>query len=1498
MALTVVPLSGLASDVVDSISAGAGGGGPRIANVQIANSSWGLLDDTAVGTDGGYVLINGSGFASGCSVLIANTQASTVTFANSSLLRVQVPAKSASTYVVYVLNPDGGTAIGVNALTYSAFPAWSTDSTLTSGLVDTAISIQLSASDATTYSLQAGSSLPANTTLASNGLFSGTITGLTEETTYSFTVEATDAENQNTPRTFSITITAGDSNFKSTTLLLNADTNTFVRDVSNNNFAITVNGDTRPSAFSPYNTNWSNYFDGTGDYLSIADNASLELGSESFTIECWFNIPSSGSTYTLLNKNRSGTGAVGGFALDVSSTTIRMYINGDSGTTLIPSVTTTVPLNTWNHIAVVRSVSGSTTNYVFLNGVSVGTSSTSTAIIDNSEPWWIGSTNLSGSTYNLLAGSISNLRILKGTALYTTNFTPPTSPLTAISNTVLLTCQSNRFIDNSTNNFTITRNGDVAIKASGPFTETDVTTGSGYFDGSGDYLNTSTTQIIPASTTYSVEAWVYLTGDYSVYREIVTQGSSGNANRWLMYVNITDGTLRIQTGTTSLTTSFVIPLNTWTHVAFVNNAGSYNIYVNGTSVASGSSAMVPENTYLTVGAFQTGTEYFQGYISDVRISNVARSITVPSSSYTSDNNTRLLTLQNRTGITNHQFVDESGFKHFITRAGNATQGSFSPFSPSGWSGYFDGSGDYLTATYSTAAFDWWTTDSTIEAWVFPVSLTGWGYAEGGGSATQPSMIGNAAAASTSNYWSFGPYTDGTVKFKYWNGSASHTVTSTNTITAGQWSHIAMVKTSSGITLYVNGVKQTTTAIVGTPVSGTEVPLIIGQINSASINGYVSNLRIVKGTALYNSTFTPATAPLTPISNTSLLTLRGNSFTDDGPYRVAFTKAGNTSIVPFSPFKPHTITANSHSVYFDGTGDYITTPVDSSLTSLGNTYTVEAWINLDNVTGTKAIYSTSVSSTASYGYFIFYVSGSNLAFYVRPSTGAVESGLVAGTLTAGVWNHVAVSVNSSVGKLFINGAQVGSNTNISATTFTAAYSTIGADIIQSYPFKGSISNLRILKGTALYTTNFTPPTSALTAISNTVLLACQSSTLIDNSNNAFSLTAAGDVIPTKFNPFGETIATNVDYKANTHGGSLFLDGSGDFLFVPSSNAVAFGNRNFTWEFWWYPTINGSTRLLDFGAENLLYVDGANKFVYYQNAAKITSAQAHILNTWYHVAVTRSANNTYMFINGVRANTSTVSDTVSYSNSTLRVGTNSSNSSPGAGYFSNIRILNGQALYTSSFAPPQSPVQPTGNTTVLINSTHGGIIDASGRNVLECIGDIKVRTDTKKYGVGSMYFDGTGDYITLPFTNWVRLANADFTIECWIRLAATQADMGIVSSYENNNGWIFRLGSNFIRFFAGSSEIVVDKTYSFSTNTWYHLAVARSGTSIRVFVDGSQVGTTSTVGSATDTTTQGVYIGRTQTTTSDFNGYIDDLRVTRGVARYTTNFTPPSSAHLAR
>ena len=211
--------------------------------------------------------------------------------------------------------------------------------------------------------------------------------------------------------------------------------------------------------YLPFKTasQWSGYFDGTGDYASFSPTSALNAGTGDFTLEFW--------TFHLTSSTYQGYyygGAVGSINFRrTSSNTIELAQDGVASV-LITS--TTIPANQWVHVAVTRN---SGTVRIFINGVSGGSVTYTGNFNSTGGTGTIGS--ISPASYNL-NGYISNLRLITGTALYTANFTPPTAQLTAVSGTQLLTCQSSTFIDNSTNAFTITANGDARPQQFSPFT--------------------------------------------------------------------------------------------------------------------------------------------------------------------------------------------------------------------------------------------------------------------------------------------------------------------------------------------------------------------------------------------------------------------------------------------------------------------------------------------------------------------------------------------------------------------------------------------------------------------------------------------------------------------------------------------------------------------------------------------------------------------------------------------------------------------------------------------------------------------------------------------------------------------------------------------------------------------------------------------------------------------------------------------------------------------
>jgi putative addiction module CopG family antidote len=427
-----------------------------------------------------------------------------------------------------------------------------------------------------------------------------------------------------------------------------------------------------------------------------------------------------------------------------------------------------------------------------------------------------------------------------------------------------------------------------------------------------------------------------------------------------------------------------------------------------------------------------------------------------------------------------------------------------------------------------------------------------------------------------------------------------------------------------------------------------------------------------------------------------------------------------------------------------------------------------------------------------------------------------------------------------------------------------------------------------------------PTAPATATVNTTLLTCQSNRFIDNSTNNFTITRNGDTSVQRFNPFG----TSTAYSISVIGGSGYFDGTGDYLQTPTNAAFTFGTGDFQIECWLYPLVTPDN--FDFvmngnGSDAVFWAcRGSNlDFTNNDDTAGALSTTYPTLNAWTHLAVVRSGTTVSLYKNGVRQATATSSFNWSQTNFTF-MAPNAGTSVFTNGYMSDARILKGSTTYNPSSTTitiPTAPLTAVSGTSVLLNMTNGAIFDNAMMNDLETVGNAQISTSVVKYGTGSLAFDGTGDFLKGAFNPWVALGTGDYTIELWINFnsVSTSVFFGDIDSSGNGN-WAFFYNSSagVLRLLMNNGAVTISSSsWSPSTGIWYHIAISRASGTYRFFVNGTLTGSGS---DSTNITwgTNNFYVGSASDGGLQLNGYIDDLRITKGYARYTTTFTPPTAA----
>ena len=715
-----------------------------------------------------------------------------------------------------------------------------------------------------------------------------------------------------------------------------------------------------------------------------------------------------------------------------------------------------------------------------------------------------------------------------------------------------------------------------------------------------------------------------------------------------------------------------------------------------------------------------------------------------------DSNTKLLLNFDRTGGTDIEDSSNTGGDgNKVTVNGNAVIKS-SPFGDGKSAFFFDGDNDKLSiANHSDIQLDGVNSSNTIEFWIHPKTIT-----------TNDQLFARYAnSGSADDHLAILDVSGSSARIKYWRyGTSGYTEFTTNyVIQTYNWYHIAVVNINTAVTIYINGKSEGTGTFTPSTSNhaGSSEPFTFGCWGTSNaFDGYMDEIRIVKGTAVYTSDFTPPTSRFSASdeANTKLL-IHSNQTYDSSDNNLHIEQVGNPLPSPTTTNKyggsAWRVAGSSAS---DVTSDqYLKVGNGNAILTSGD-WTIEFWGK-----------DTSASSTQ--GWFTYWKDSNNnfklsnygtLEFFAKIGGTSQNSGSTQSRDTS--WHHYAVVYDDSTTTLTVyqDGSQTSQNTSftldINASSMQGGFFALGARTdngtdFNQYSSDCTIDDFRITHA-KVYTGNFTAPTSALTKTwsastgipanstsSNVKLLVHGNHAGTDNFTDSATSGTTHVITPTGayHSQAHGGIAPAMTFPASlkkTGSAGVYFDGTTGnhgLTITPANNTdLNPGTGDWTLDFWIYPmnTSDEYSGIFVSGAPS--WVAGESKVWLYNNVLYIdegeaTNAKIRIYGTlsnnqWYHICFSKLSNNLRGFINGSEVsptgNTS-ISDTDDWNFSNSSNGTYVGVYTSGGSYYNFGGYLDGlrfqKGIGYSTFTVPTKiygayfPTNPSVGTITITGAT---------------------------------------------------------------------------------------------------------------------------------------------------------------------------------------------------
>jgi len=677
--------------------------------------------------------------------------------------------------------------------------------------------------------------------------------------------------------------------------------------------------------------------------------------------------------------------------------------------------------------------------------------------------------------------------------------------------------------------------------------------------------------------------------------------------------------------------------------------------------------------------------------------------------------------------------------------------------------------------------------------------------------------------------------------------------------------------------------------------------------------------------------------------------------------------GGAGVAGTSPSVTTTSATTLGSFYLNGTSQYLTAATGSNSSFEANIdFTVEAWIYLSSynsatITGAGLI-GTSGASTAS-GWYINVGQDANTLRLTSDATGTWADNLSVTTgngISLNTWTHIALCRNGSNIRLFKNGQIVASSASANTWSFTTpqgvAY--IGGPTVGTYTryLNGYVTNLRIIKGTALYTNTFTPSTIPLTAVTNTTLLLNVSSNdtyITDSSSNNYTITNANSTPYVLFTPFTNTASTSIDPGT---GGINTVGTGGVGTIIGTAGQGGMGNNTYSS---WLQAVSKGEAIVKGGG--IAFNGTSNQYLLVQHGttlnfpAAATAGTDFTIECWVYLNA-HTAGSPCVFANHSSSGTGAIAlfaghGSILFGNTgtstnkwgiyTPTTGTwtiigNSANGTDivyntwhhlaitrqGSGTNNAKFYLNGQleaqATWTVIVGPSITTwwISASGDGTngTQLNGTVSNFrvtgsavytgpftpptstlerVQAAGTNIT-AINDVG-----KTY---SVQFSGTNQYIYANNTQFN--LSTDFTVEGWFYPTSFATAMNffdtlpIGGTATRATSFVLRtvITTGTVSFF--SNSVTTTTTAALTVNSWNHIAVTRIGTTIKIYING--IASATITGNSTSFTGGSILVGTNAdavTGTAGFIGYISNVRVVNGLGVYVGDFTVPTTTLTA-